>query len=169
MMRKRIFVFLIVGGLLFLSGCTGAAPQEDADTSENEITIAASFRQENGIALCDSTVRLSFGESTLEHSLDDNGELRLSGLPRIGDWMLTVLDPQEQVQGGMTIFLSEGAIIDATTSESGIGYITLRGDTDEVALFFLLRNDGSLICSLQLTQPDSPGSDLSQEDNQRGT
>jgi len=169
MVKKIIFAILIAGGLLLLSGCVGTAQVETADVSEDELVIKASFTQEDGIALRDSTICFSFGESTLECALDDHGELNVSGLPRVGNLMLTVLDPQEQVQGGMTIFLSEGAIIDATTSESGIGYITLRGDTDKVALFFLLRNDGSLLCSLQLTQPDSHGLDLSQEDSQRGT
>lgn len=168
MVKKIIFAILIAGGLLLLSGCVGAAQVETADVSEDELVITASFTQEDGIALRDSTIRFSFGDSTLERSLDDQGDLNISGLPRVGDLMLTILDPQEQVQGSMTIFLSEGTVIDATTSESGIGYITLRRDTDEVALLFVLRNDGSLLCSLQLTQPDLHSLDLSQEDNQRG-
>lgn len=171
LIKKMIGILIVVPLLLLLYGCSGGSAENipPVEAPADEITVSASFQQEDGGALSGNTVRLSFGESTLEGSLDEYGALKLSGLPRMGDWMLTVLDLQEQVQGGMTISLSEGTIIDATTSESGIGYITLRGDTDEVALFFVLRNDGSLICSLQLTQPDLHGLDFSQEDNQRGT
>lgn len=169
--KKIVGVLFVAALLLILHGCSGGNAEDvpSVESPVDEITMSASFQQEDGGALCDSLIRLSFGESTLERSLNDRGELKLSGLPRMGDWILTVLDPQEQIQGGMTIFLSEGTIIDATTSESGIGYITLRGDTDEVALLFLLKNDGSLFCSLQLTQPDSHDLDLSQEDYQCGT
>jgi len=156
---------LIAGILLLLSGCTGAVPEKPAEISENEVAIAASFSQEDGIALCGSTVRFSFGESQTDYSLDANGELRASGLPRVGDLFLTVLDQQEQVQGGMTLSLSEGAVIDATTDEGGVGHITLKGDTEEVRLLFVLKDDGSLLCSLRLTQSDSHRYNLLQEAN----
>ena len=162
-MNKRISA-LLMAGMLLLCGCTGAAREIPAGVSENEVAIAASFSQEDGIALCGSTVRCSFGESSTDHSLDHNGELRVSGLPRVGELLLTVLDQQEHVQGDMTLSFSEGAVIDATTDERGIGHVTLRGDTDEVALLFILKDDGSLRCSLRLIQSDPYSVDLSQEE-----
>lgn len=163
--KKAIYAFLVVIVLLVLYGCSGGSAEDTPPTESpaSEIAVSASFQQEDGNALCDSTVRFSFGEDFLEQSLDQNGEAKISGLPRSGDWMLTVFDRQEQVQGGMTIFLSEGTVIDAATGEGGIGYITLRGDTNEVALFFVLKNDGSILCSLRLTDPNSHGLDVSQE------
>lgn len=167
MIRKRICMLFIAGAVLLLSGCAGTVREEPADTSAKDVAIAASFSREDGIALCDSTVRFSYGESLTDYPLDDNGELRASGLPRDGDLSLTVLDQQEQARGGMTLSLSEGAVIDATTDAGGVGHITLRKDTDEVKLLFVLKNDGSLLCSLQLTEPDSKSFDLLQEDNER--
>lgn len=155
MIGKRICALFMVGALLLLCGCAGTAWERPVDASEKEIAIAASFSQEDGIALCGSTVRFSFGESCTDRALDDNGELRISGLPRVGELLLTVLDQQEQVRGDMTLSLSEGAVIDATTDERGIGHVTLREDTEEVTLIFVLKNDGSLLCSLQLIQPAS--------------
>lgn len=164
MLNKGICVLFMAGMLLLLCGCVGTTQERSADTSENKVAIAASFSQEDGIALCGSTVRFSFGENCTDHFLDDNGELRISGLPRAGDLLLTILDQQEQVQGGMTLSLSEGAVIDATTDERGIGHVTLRGDTEEVTLIFVLKNDGSLLCSLRLIQPASHSFDSLQEE-----
>jgi len=167
MIRKRICVLFVAGVVLLLSGCAGAAREGPEDASAKKVAIAASFSQEDGIALCDSTVRFSYGESRTDYPLDDKGELRASGLPRAGDLSLTVLDHQEQVRGGMTLSLSEGAVIDATTDAGGVGHITLRKDTDEVKLLFVLKDDGSLLCSLQLTQPDTQSFDSLREDNER--
>ena len=167
LIKKAIYMFLLLLFPLALYGCSGGSAEEPSPTSE--ITVSASFQQEDGNALSDSTVRLAFGESALEYPLDENGEVKLSGLPRSGDWMLTILDRQEQIQGGMTILLSEGAVIDAATGEGGMGYITLRGDTEEVALFFVLRDDGSILCSLHLTEADVRHSNIVPEDEHDGT
>ena len=160
---KRICMLFMAGMLLLLCVCVGTTPKRPAGISESKVAIAASFSQEDGIALCGSTVRFSFGESCTDHSLDDNGELKISGLPKAGDLLLTILDQQEQIQGGMTLSLSEGAVIDASTDDRGIGHISLRGDTDEITLIFVLKNDGSLLCSLQLMQPAPPSFDIAQE------
>ncbi len=165
MMKKRICTFFMAGVLLLLSGCSAPVPEEPA--SEDKVAIAASFSLEDGIALGGSTVRFSYGESRADYSLDENGEVRASGLPRAGDLFLTVLDQQEHVQGNMTLSLSEGAVIDATTDAGGVGHIKLRKDTDEVKLLFVLKDDGSLLCSLRLIQPDSRNYDLLQEANER--
>lgn len=150
--RKR-HVLLTVGLLLLLCGCadTAGSNTPPAEPAENGLAIAALFSQENGGFLCNRTVRFSFGENRLDHDLDSAGEWKVSGLPRSGDMTLTLLDQQEQVQGMMTLSLNEGAVIDATTDENGVGHITFRDDTDEIALLFLLKNDGSILCSLRLS------------------
>ena len=155
---------VLMGLLLLLCGCSGAALKDPPpEESKNEIAIEASFRQEDGIDLCGSTVRFAFGERRVDLPLGDDGECTIPGLPRVGDLMLTVLDRQEQIQGTMTLSLSEGAVIDAATDESGVGHVLLREDTEEVALAFVLKNDGSLLCALRLTRPGPLNFDLPQE------
>lgn len=165
--RKKMYVLFAGVFLLASCGCSGDAKNDlfPAGGSPDEIMIAASFQQEDGIALGDSVVRFSFEENSVDYSLDHSGELEIFGLPRSGDLTLTVFDQQEQTRGTMALSVSEGAVIDAVTDESGVGHITLREDTEEVALFFTLKNDGSLLCALRLIQPDSYGIDGLQETN----
>ena len=47
----------------------------------------------------------------------------------------------------MTLFFDQGAVIDATTGQDGVGHITVRNDTSEVALIFILTEDGTLQCT----------------------
>jgi len=149
--------FLLLAGLL-LSLCSCAdIPGESASLDEKAVTITASFQQEDGTALCGGTVRLSRGEDSMTRTLDDSGEAQLSSLPRSGTFALTVLDGQEQSQGTMFLTFTEGAVIDATTDDSGNGHVTLRKDTEEVALAFHLQNDGTIQCALRLDEADSPG------------
>jgi len=150
--REKISVLFTVILLLVLYGCSNAVEEAPSETGGNELTIAASFLREDGSALCDSTARFSFEENSVEHPLDGGGELKVSGLPRSGELTLTVLDRQERERGRMALSVSEGAVIDAATDESGVGHITLRGDTEEVALLFTLRDDGSLLCALRLAR-----------------
>jgi len=147
--REKICVLFTVTVFLVLYGCSNAIEETPTEAAENELTIAASFLREDGSVLGDSKARFSFGETSVEHPLD-GGELKISGLPRSGDMTLTVLDRQEYEQGAMALSVSERAVIDAATDESGVGHITLRGDTEEVALLFTLRDDGSLVCALRL-------------------
>lgn len=83
--------------------------------------------------------------------MDGSGKLKITSLPRHGDLLLAVLDSQGQIVGKMMLSISEGAVIDATTSEDGIGHITLRRDTDIIAISVSLLDNGSLQCSLCLT------------------
>ena len=80
--------------------------------------------------------------------------LAFPDLPRNGSFMLAPLDRQEQTQGTMRLSFSEGAVIDATTGKDGIGYVMVSGDTDEVALYFILTDDGELQCTLWLSRPE---------------
>ena len=164
--RGRICTLIAAGLLLLLCSRSGALQESPPpEETKNEIAIAASFRQEDGIDLCGSTIRFAFGGNSINYPLGNDGECIIPGLPRVGDLMLTVLDRQERIQGGMTLSLSEGAVIDAATDDGGVGHIILRGDMEEVALAFVLKNDGSLLCALRLTRPDSPYFNLPQEED----
>lgn len=163
--KKHMYVSLFIILLLFFAAYIHTV-EDDIVSQENAkdvLTLMAGFSREDGIALGGNTVRLSFGESGKDYPLDGSGKLQITGLPRNGDLLLTVLDPQGQAIGRMTLSISEGAVIDATTSEDGAGHITLRSDTDIIAISFSLLDDGSLKCSLWLTQSNEHGRNLSQE------
>ena len=87
----------------------------------------------------------------------------VSGLPRSGELLLTLFDPQQEVQGVMTLSFDQGAVIDATTGQDGVGHITVRNDTSEVALIFILTEDGTLQCTLWLERTVPPNTDHPQK------
>lgn len=159
---KKIGTFAALGLLLALCGCIGSENSTDGEAGRNELSVAASFHCEDGTSLRGGNVRLVYGEVSTEHPLDDAGQTSIAGLPRAGELLLTVLDRQEQRQGTMTLAFSEGAVIDAVTDENGVGHITARQDTNEIALLFILRDDGSLLCTLRLSQSAAPDSVLLQ-------
>lgn len=141
--------------LLLLSGCgtPGALSPEPAE--EDSLSLSALFRTETGAPLEGCAAQFSAGETGGRCPLDDRGEVTISGLPRSGELHLTLLDRQESVQGAMVLAFSEGAVTDAATGEDGVGHITVRRDTREVALTFLLAEDGALRCVLRL-EADHP-------------
>ena len=151
---KTGYILLFAGVLLVLSICvrvSGGAP-EDMEPPEGGVSVEASFRQEDGEALRESTVRVSTETNSADYPLDGSGALAVSGLPRSGTLTLTVLDGQERVRGATNLTFSEGAVIDASTDSGGDGHITLKQDTREIALVFLLREDGTILCTLRLEQ-----------------
>lgn len=113
--------------------------------------MKAAFEEENGSPLSGRTVRFSGGENSADYQTDQDGELTIADLPSEGELTIAVLDNREEAQGSITLTLSLGAVIDATTSADGIGHITVRNDTDEVSLLFVLEEDGALMCTLWLT------------------
>lgn len=151
---KTGYVLLFLGVLFVLYGCVhiGGDETPEAEPSEDGVSIEASFRQEDGEALRESTVRVSTEEDSADYSLDSSGALAVSGLPRNGTLALTVLDHQNQIQGATNLTFSEGAVIDASTDSGGDGHITLKRDTKEIALVFLLQEDGTILCALRLEQ-----------------
>lgn len=152
---KTGYVLLFLGVLFVLYGCAriGGDETPEAAPSKDGVSVEASFRQEDGGPLGESTVRVSSGENSADYPLDARGSLTVSGLPRSGTLTLTVLDGQEQVRGATNLIFSEGAVIDASTDGKGDGHITLKQDTREIALAFLLKNDGTILCALRLEQP----------------
>lgn len=151
--KKSVYISIFIISLLFFAACIyiveeGASTPEDA---KDDLTLIAGFSKEGGNALSGNTVRLFSGERGADYPLDESGKLQITGFPRQGEMSLSVLDPQGRTIGTMTLSISEGAVIDAATSEDGSGYITLRRDTDVIAITFSLLNDGSLQCGLWLT------------------
>ena len=152
---KTGYVLLFLGVLFVLYGCAhiGGDETPEAEPPEGGVSIEASFRQEDGEALGESTVRVSTEADSADYPLDGSGSLAVSSLPRSGTLTLTILDGQERVRGSTNLMFSEGAVIDASTDSGGDGHITLKHDTREIALVFLLKNDGTILCVLRLEQP----------------
>ena len=149
--------------LLLFSGCSGIGAAPPAEADKEELSVAALFQTENGDALHGSAVCFSTETASDYCQVDNGGTARISGLPRSGELLLTLFDPQQEVQGSMTLFFDQGAVIDATTSEDGVGYITVREDTGEVALLFVLTENGALQCTLWLAKTPPPNAELSQK------
>lgn len=161
--KKYIYLSLFIILLLFFAAHIPTVEDDTAGEAKDSLTLMAGFSGEDGAALDNNTVRLSAGESGADYPLDGSGKLHITGLPRSGDLLLTVLDSQGRAVGRMTLSISEGAVMDATTGEDGTGHITLRRDTDMIAVSFSLLDDGSLQCSLWLTQGGEHSGSLSKE------
>lgn len=165
-MRIRKMGTALLSVLLLLSGCAvpGTLPPEAA--SEDALSVSALFQTEDGDALQSGVAQFSAQETS--YPLDSSGKINVPGLPRSGELLMTLFDQRQEVQGVMTLSFDQGAVIDATTGEDGVGHITTRSDTNEVALLFVLDENGSLTCALWLKRADSPGEGLSQEGNEHG-
>ena len=123
------------------------------ESSEETVAISARFQDENGEALQEGEACLSTEGICASFPLDEDGEIRVSGLPREGTVDLTLFNGKKREQGHMTICFSLGAVIDASTDESGNGYVTTRDGTDVVALEFTVSETG-LRCALRLDEEE---------------
>lgn len=150
---KNRFFLLAAVELLLLCGCSGPVKEPTAAARSCDLVIAAFFQYEDGFLLRGGAVCVSGGASSTAHTLDENGEVTISGVPRRGEITLTVFDQPEQKQGSMVLSFSEGEVIDAVTDQDGNGHITVRQDTEKLTLVFVLKEDGSLMCALRLAQP----------------
>jgi len=150
--KKRTIGFLCAAAFTLLCGCSAAAEEEPqpAEADNTALTITAVFQREDGTALSNETVRFSDQENSADYALDERGELVLSGLPREGELTVTVLDGQAQPQETITLSFSQGSVIDVVSDGGGTGHVTLKEDTEEVALSFTLCEDNSIRCDLQL-------------------
>lgn len=167
--RRCFCLAAVLAACLLAAACanTQAGPEEEeasaavavlgyaqfpgADLTEGAISISALFLEEDGAAVSGGSVLLSAGQVSADFPLGDGGELRVSGLPRTGDVWLTLVSQDAQELGSMTISFAEGAVIDASTSEDGVGYVTTRADTSVVSLEFTVSGEG-LLCALRLTE-----------------
>ena len=80
--------------LLTLSGC-GDAGCPSSEPAGEEISLSALFQTEEGSPLLEGTVRFSFGEYENCCPLSSSGEISVSGLPRNGELLLTLLGNKE--------------------------------------------------------------------------
>lgn len=152
---RRKICFLYAAALsLLLCGCFAQAENstQSGEAGQTAVTITAAFQHEDGTALAGGAIRFSDKENSADYALDENGTLVLSGLPMEGELTVTVLDQQAQAQAEITLSFSQGSVIDVVTGEDGIGHVTLKEDTEELALNFILYDDNSMRCSLRLAQ-----------------
>ena len=166
--RRCFCLAAVLAACLLAAACadTQAGPEEEAsaavavlgyaqfpgaDLTEGAISISALFLEEDGAAVSGGSVLLSAGQVSADFPLGDGGELRVSGLPRTGDVRLTLTSGDARELGSMTISFAQGAVIDASTSEDGVGYVTTRADTSVVSLEFTVSGEG-LLCALRLTE-----------------
>lgn len=149
--------------LFLLSGCAGMGTASSGETDEGGLSIAALFQTESGDALYGGAAHFSTETKSDSCQLNSDGTVSVSGLPRNGDLLLTLFDWQQNVQGAMKLSFSEGAVIDASTGEDGVGHITVRSDTNEVALVFILTEEGVLQCTLWLANTGPSYTDLPQK------
>lgn len=165
-----VFLLSLLCILLF-SGCADTVeenplpsedsvqPTEDPSHEKPEgqtLTLHLYFLREDGTALGGQSVRLSDGENEMDYPLDEEGQLRITGLPRTGTYTVSVLEDNEEA-GAIPLNLSVGSVIDAATDADGVGHVTLKEDTDAVSLEFRLDEQGTLSCTLRLSSNDGQG------------
>lgn len=126
------------------------AASGSAEVSEG-MALNAHFQREDGV-LPENVVRVSVGGDSADYPLDENGDLRVSGLPKSGEITLTLLDQEGKKLAAILLRVSIGQVIDASTDENGIGHVTLKESTQEVALDFTWKEEEGLVCSLRLSQ-----------------
>lgn len=149
--------------LLLLPGCAGMGAAPSKKTDKEEISIAALFQTENGNTLRGSAACFSTEANRDCCQVDYDGTASISGLPRSGEVLLTLFDQQQEIRGTMTLSFDRGAVIDATTGENGVGYITVRDDISEVALIFVLTESRTLRCALWLERAAPLNADCPQK------
>ena len=153
--RKKTAAAIFTILLVLLCCYIRTVEQNQPAQEEGDLSVMAGFAHEDGTTFSEGIIQLSDGGHILEYPLSDTA-LAFPNLPRNGSFMLALLDRQEQTQGTMRLSFSEGAVIDATTGKDGVGYVMVSGDTDELALYFILTEDGELQCTLWLSRPDLP-------------
>ena len=116
---------------------------------EQRISIERLEQAVNIFGSFDENIRLLEQEFSVA-VVNREGELRVSGLPRKMTLEVTVLDKESGPLGTITISFSEGTVIDASTDQEGAGYVVVKEDTEAVDLLFVLCDDGSIQCDLDL-------------------
>ena len=127
------------------------AASGSAEVSEG-MALNAHFQREDGVLPEGIVVRVSVGGDSADYPLDENGDLRVSGLPKSGEITLTLLDQEGKKLAAIVLQVSIGQVIDASTDENGIGHVTLKESTQEAALDFTWKEEEGLVCSLRLSQ-----------------
>ena len=167
---RRGCPLLLAGICLFLAGCAlfraqPVSPPEGAGTAavtfpqeykrfpvssgKRQLAVAARFCGEDGMPLTQGSARISAGDVSVTYPQDKDSGVRVWGLPREGEVSLVLLDDEAREVGHTTLCFSTGTLIDASTDQEGVGYVTVTEDTAAIALGFTLNGD-VLECSLRL-------------------
>lgn len=126
-----------------------AEPEEGAEAT---LTMTASFADEAGALLADTSVRFTVGDVEAEYVTAEDGTLTVASLPREGTLEVAVLDMDGQETASAVLEISEGSVTDVTAQEDGTIAVTLLSDTDQLSLSFVQENDGTLSCTLELSE-----------------
>lgn len=128
----------------------------DAAGTEDEtaasLAMTASFQDEAGAALADAAIRFTVGDTEAEYLTDENGTLTVAGLPAEGTVEVVVLDLDGAETASALLELSEGSVTDVTEQGDGTIAVTLLSGTEEIAVSFVQRDDGTLSCALKLSE-----------------
>lgn len=112
--------------------------------------MTASFQDEAGAALADTTIRFTAGDTEAEYLTAEDGTLTVASLPGTGTVEVSVLDLDGEVTSTVALEFSGGSVTDVTEGEDGTAAVTLLSGTDEIALSFVQKDDGTLTCALDL-------------------
>lgn len=162
MKQHRKITLFTLSSLLLFSGCAGTARENSAPSAtpavseapaQNVSTVSVSVRlhREDNTPLANETIQISVGENSMDCLLDENGAFQVPSIPVNGAFTINLME-EEQEGTFIMVRFSTGSVIDAITGSDGVGSVTLKEDTKEVALDFTLKEDGTLSCALQLSQ-----------------
>lgn len=148
--RSAAFALLLTIFALFAAGCADKVeetPQEEAGS----VALTALIRRADGKATAGAKILVETADQSDTQVLSEDGKLFLAELSRSGTLRLSLLE-EERALASITLEFSVGAVTDASTDSGGTGHITLRENTEEICLLFLLLDDGTLDCSLYLAR-----------------
>ena len=167
--RAAWWACLLLAGCLLLGRCEErktkqglSAPSLSQETqnepscnqAEDSVVLCAAFQRKDGTALSRGSASISDGQKSQSYLLDDRGELRAAGLPREGELLFCLYNEEGAELGKTTVNFSTGILVDASTDERGVGYVTLKQAQEEISLVFTLGADGMLTCALRLSGLD---------------
>lgn len=127
-----------------------AEPEEGEE--EATLTMTASFGDEAGAALADTTIRFTVDDVEAEYVTAEDGTLTVASLPREGTLRVAVLDLDGVETASAVLEFSEGSVTDVTEQEDGTIAVTLLSGTDQLSLSFVQGDDGVLTCALNLSE-----------------
>ena len=151
-MKHNKWMILGLGMALMLTMAACSEQEAEETASPTTLTMTASFGDEAGAALADTTIRFTVDDVEAEYVTAEAGTLTVASLPREGTLQVAVLDLDGVETASAVLELSEGSVTDVTEQEDGTIAVTLLSGTDQIALSFVQGDDGVLTCALELSE-----------------